>query len=71
MNEVQRYEFDRQGFLVIEGMLSAAQVARLAEAVDSLEEHAVARIDAPPRKLSSRGFEYHQDPDLFRPVPGR
>ena len=64
MNDIQRYEFDRQGFLVIEDMLSAAQVARLAEAVDSLEEHAVARIDAPPRKLSSRGSEYHQDADL-------
>ena len=70
MNEIQRYEFDRQGFLVIEGLLSAGQVARLAEAVDSLEEHAVARIDAPPRKLSTRGTEYHQDPDLGYHVEG-
>ena len=70
MNEVQRYEFDRQGFLVIESMLSAEQVARLAQAVDSLEEHAVARIDAPPRKRSSRGSEYHHDPDLGYHVEG-
>jgi ectoine hydroxylase-related dioxygenase (phytanoyl-CoA dioxygenase family) len=70
VNEVQRYEFDRQGFLVIESMLSAEQVARLAQAVDSLEEHAVARIDAPPRKRSSRGSEYHHDPDLGYHVEG-
>ena len=70
MNDIQRYEFDRQGYLVIEGMLSAGQVARLAEAVDSLEEHAVARIDAPPRKRSSRGTEYHRNPDLGYHVEG-
>ena len=38
MNEVEQYEFDRQGYLVIEGMLNAEQVASLAAAIDELEE---------------------------------
>ena len=70
MNEIQRYEFDRQGFLVIEDMLTAAQAASLAVAVDALEEHAVARLDAPPRKRSPWGAEYHRDPDLGYHVQG-
>ena len=70
MNEIQRYEFDRQGFLVIENMLTAVQVASLTAAVDALEEHAVARLDAPPRKRSQRGHEYHHDLDLGYHVQG-
>ena len=61
MNEIQRYEFDRQGFLVIEKMLTEAQVASLARAVDGLEEHAVARLGAPPRKRSPWGRECPYD----------
>lgn len=64
MNEIQRYEFDRQGFLVIPNLLTPEQVAVLAAAVDALEEHAVARLDAPPRTRSPWGAEYHRDPDL-------
>ena len=48
MNEIETFEFDRQGYIVIEGLLTAAQVASLAAAVDDLEEHALARIDEPP-----------------------
>ena len=70
MNEIQRYEFDRQGFLVIENMLTAAQVASLAAAVDALEEHAVARLDVAPRKRSPWGAEYHRDLDLGYHVQG-
>ena len=70
MTEIERYEFDRQGFLVIGEMLTAAQVANLAAAVDALEEHAVARLDAPPRKRSPWGREYHRDLDLGYHVQG-
>ena len=70
MNEMERYEFDRQGYVVIENMLTAAQATSLAAAVDALEEHAVARLDAPPRKRSPWGREYHRDPDLGYHVQG-
>ena len=70
MNEIERYEFDRQGFVVIENMITPAQVASLAAAVDALEEHAVARLDAPPRTRSPWGAEYHRDPDLGYHVQG-
>ena len=63
-------EFDRQGFLVIHNLLTPAQVTTLAGAVDALEEHAVARLDAPPRKRSPWGAEYHRDPDLGYHVHG-
>ena len=70
MNEIERYEFDRQGYVVIENMLTATQVASLAAAVDALEEHAVDRLDAPPRKRSPWGRDYHRDPDLGYHVQG-
>ena len=70
MNEIERYEFDRQGFVVIDNMITPAQVASLAAAVDALEEHAVARIAAPPRTRSPWGAEYHRDPDLGYHVQG-
>ena len=40
MTEVERYESDRQGYLVIEGMLTPREVTVLSAAVDELEEHA-------------------------------
>ena len=70
MNEIQRYEFDRQGYVVIKDLLTEAQVTSLATAVDALEEHAVARLAAPPRKRSPWGAEYHRDPDLGYHVQG-
>ncbi len=37
MNEIETFEFDRQGYIVIENLLNKTQVAALAEAVDELE----------------------------------
>ena len=56
---IERYEFDRQGFLVIPAMLTPEQAACLLAAVDALEEHALARLRTPPRKQSLWGPEYH------------
>ena len=64
MTEEERYEFDRNGYVVIEEMLTAGEVASLKAAVDRLEEHAAARVDKPPRKRSAWGAEYHADEDL-------
>ena len=70
MTEEERYEFDRNGYVVIEEMLTAGEVASLKAAVDRLEEHAAARVDRPPRKKSPWGAEYHADEDLGYHVQG-
>ena len=59
MNAAELYEFDRQGYLVIEELLTPDEVASLAEAVDLLEEHAVAHVDEPPRAVLGRDVRGH------------
>ena len=61
MDEVEKYEFDRQGYLVIRNILTDEQVATLAAAVDALEEHALALVGRSPRRKSARGAECHVD----------
>jgi hypothetical protein len=63
MDDVEKYEFDRQGYLVLPGLLSPAEVQSLTDAVDRLEQHALARLDEPPRKVSYN-LEYHYDDSL-------
>ena len=43
MDEIEQYEFDRSGYTIIKDMLGAGEVAVLAEAIDALEEHALAQ----------------------------
>jgi len=71
MDETQRYEFDRQGYIVIEGLLVSESVSALSEAVDQLEEHALRHLDLPPRKISPWGPNYHQNPELGYHVDGQ
>lgn len=61
MNDIEKYEFDRVGYIVIKDLVSRAEARQLHEAVDELEAHALERIDAPPRKKSAWGPEYHCD----------
>lgn len=61
MNEIEKYEFDRQGYLVIKQALTKAQVASMAVAIDELEDHALTHIQAPPRKTAAWGHSYHAD----------
>ncbi len=70
MNETERYEFDRQGFIVIEDMLDTGIVSSLSSAVDELEQHALRHVDAPPRKISPWGPNYHRSPELGYHVDG-
>lgn len=70
MNEIEKYEFDRLGYLVIKEMLTPAQVAALRATIDELEEHALARIQAPPRKKSPWGPEYHADSEYHYHASG-
>ena len=70
MNDAERYEFDRLGYLVIPDMLTPDDVARLVPVVDDLEEHAVQRVNDPPRKKSGWGVDYHANPERGYHVQG-
>lgn len=59
MNDLEKYEFDREGFLVIRGLLRPAQAKRLLSAVMELEKDALGRLACPPQKKSLWGPVYH------------
>lgn len=61
MDSLEQYEFDRQGYLVIPGLISGDEVASLRRAVDWMEEHALKNVALPPRKKSVWGQEYHRN----------
>ena len=63
MNDIEKYEFDRLGYLVIRGLLTAEQCKALHAAVDELEEHAQGNLRREPRKQDPWGFnmDYHRD----------
>jgi hypothetical protein len=65
MDPIEKYEFDRLGYLVIRNLLTAGEVTTLTATVDELEEHALAHLQLPPRKLAPWGFkmEYHRNPE--------
>jgi len=59
MTENERYEFDRQGFLVLRNFLTDEEVSRLRPAIDTLEQHAMDHYQLEPRKSGHFGSEYH------------
>jgi len=63
MDTREKYEFDRQGFLVIPGMLTYAEVTSLSAAIDQLEAHALAHVLLPPRRVSLWGIDVHRNPE--------
>jgi ectoine hydroxylase-related dioxygenase (phytanoyl-CoA dioxygenase family) len=63
MTDIQKYEFDRLGYLVLPGILNAAECAKLATAIDALEDHAAEHVKQAPRKQSVWGPEYHASSD--------
>lgn len=66
MTELERYEFDRVGYLVIPRLLTTEEVSSLATAIDELEAHALEHIGSPPRVVSPwfTSMEYHRDESL-------
>jgi hypothetical protein len=70
MNDYERYEFDRQGFLVIKDMLSLETVSSLLKVVDKLEVHAAEHVNELPRKKSWWGHEFHRNEELGYHVIG-
>jgi len=63
MNNIEQYEFDRLGYLVIPSFLTDTEVSSLAAAIDALEEHALAQAHRPPDKISAIGLKYRHDPE--------
>ena len=63
MNEIEKYEFDRLGYIVIPNFLTDAEVKSLAAAIDAAEEDALAQLDRPPDKVSAYGLEYRHNPE--------
>lgn len=61
MNEIERYEFDRQGYLIIRDMLSKSQTRDLSAAIDALEDRAEVQLSRPVDKVSAWGPEYRHD----------
>tara|TARA_B100000029_G_scaffold516847_1_gene636386 strand:+ start:69869 stop:70696 length:828 start_codon:yes stop_codon:yes gene_type:complete len=70
MNEIESYEFDRQGFIVIRDILDLNDVSLLSSAVNELEQHAIINLSEEPRKISPWGPDYHQNPELGYHVDG-
>ena len=70
MNEIELYEFDRQGYIVIRDFLRPTEVDSLSGAIDNLEQHALVHVDKVPRKKSPWGPEYHRNPDFGYHVHG-
>jgi hypothetical protein len=62
MNEVELYEFDRQGYIIIEELLTPEEVGSLSAAIDALEEDALENVDKPPRQGFKRrgGHSHHR-----------
>ena len=59
MNEIEKYEFDRKGYIIIRKLLKKVQVKNLLSSINLLEKHAIQNLKKPPRKMSPWGPEYH------------
>lgn len=62
MTPIEMYEFDRNGFLVIPGLLTGSECDGLLAASLLLEQHALLHVDEAPRKRSGWGTEGHRSP---------
>ncbi|MCY4064336.1 MAG: phytanoyl-CoA dioxygenase family protein [Chloroflexi bacterium] len=61
MNEIEQYEFDRLGYLIIRDFLNDAEIESLSTAVDAAEADALAQVERPPDKISAYGLEYRHN----------
>ncbi len=61
MNEIEKYEFDRVGYLVIPGLLQPSEVQALSAASDALEDLAADLLERPADKVSAWGPVYRHD----------
>ncbi|MCS5610435.1 MAG: phytanoyl-CoA dioxygenase family protein [Candidatus Poribacteria bacterium] len=59
MDNIEQYEFDRQGFLVLKDFLTSPEVATLAPIINKLVSHGEEHYTQEPRKQSKWGSNYH------------
>ena len=71
MDEIEKYEFDRLGYIIIKNLLEESYVKLLYESINSLEKHAIINLDKPPRKISAWGPEYHMNHERGYHVQGK
>ena len=71
MDEIEKYEFDRLGYIIIKNLLEESYVKLLYESINSLEKHAIINLDKPPRKISAWGPEYHMNHERGSHVHGK
>ena len=48
MTEIEKYEFDRSGYIVIKNLLKESDLKNLSDSVDMLEKHALRNLEKPP-----------------------
>ena len=65
MDDLERYQFDLNGYLHVKGILSPQEVERALSAMEALEDRFVASINAHPKYHSLQfKMDYHYDPEL-------
>ncbi len=61
MNDVEKYNFDLNGYMLVKGLLQPHLVKDCLAAADKLHQHIAAHNDEPPRSLSSQNINYRFD----------
>jgi hypothetical protein len=56
MNDVEKYEFDLNGYLQVRGILDPPTVARLLAAIDALEDRIRSTINDQPHFIGRYGL---------------
>ena len=64
MNDVEKYNFDLNGFLLIKRLLDPAIVARCLAATNALEDRIRSTIHDEPHFIGHYGLRYHYDEEL-------
>ncbi len=64
MNDVEKYQFDLNGYLLLKGILDPDSVARCLAATNALEDRVCSTIDDEPHFIGHYGLRYHYDKEL-------
>jgi hypothetical protein len=64
MNEIEKYHFDLEGYILVKGILSKAEAAEYLAAADALEEKVSATPAGVPSFTGHYGIEYYTDDAL-------
>lgn len=61
MNDIEKYQFDLNGYLLVKSLLNADEVNGYLAAATALEAHVAENIDAEPRLVGFTGLSYRFD----------